>query len=940
MVNLENDKRDRIEWKVRKRFFTLRRSSEMKRKFALLLAAVMASSCFGVTGYGANFKDIHDVPWAGAAEVINSVADKGLFSGYEDGTFRARNNVTYCEAMQMVYKMLLVTGAGTALDATEAYRYTAFMTTYHIPAWAQSAVAYGLSKNIISAADLAKFMSGSGKSNPATREDVAKIFGNAMAVRYDVDGKSASAAQFGDFWQISADAMPLVDLLKRLGIVNGDNTNQFHPKSNINRAEMAVLLNKTYEVLTQGIGNSATVKSITNNAGTYYYIEMEMEDGTIDGFHASPDKVKVYAGDTKQELALSRISKGDKIRFVRNAGALLEIYVLDAMPAQAKYDITGYIDSIKDNTVTLENENTGELDKYMMDSNCVCYVEGVKVARRSLKEELDKHLDVHAYAGLMTEMRRENKEDVFYATEIHVTFTNEYTTTGIVEGINSSRISFKAGGTSAKKDLAFAPGCEYYIGEKKESLSNLIQLSKAGTTYVKVTLNQKNEAIKVIFSEDSFEGNSSGGQNKTYEVVGFSESKLVVKYGGQESTYRFDSENSIKNIAFYKWDDEDKEFTDVKFSAAENYVDKAFNTVYCRLEFNKGGKITGVELSTRKSAWKDNSSHTERKGTVDSITGGVLKFKTSANTYTMLKQYNAAYDSSGDDEWITGDNANGVTVRNPLVITSAATSSLTVFEKMANDADVELYAEITADGNNNVAKINARLTKAVGKLVEYDQDDKIITIETAKGNKFKLNTLKTPKLTNSSDNFTLDDVAGIGYVGSKLELGFNNDGLVNKITVTGSAYSDGVKRVKGTAVSAYNGLQVEGSTDTFRWLDRKTIEVKNHSGQSTSLDVLQDLIEDNDVTVYVEAALDERERVSSIDVYVKKATGTLTEYNDSKHVVRIITSNGKKFTFDSISKPQCNVSGLTLATLDEKGRGKNVELSFNQDGWVSGIVGK
>ena len=74
----------------------------MKRKLTLFLSAVMAASSLPMTAYAANFKDINDVPWSGASAVINSVADRGLLSGYDDGTFRARNNVTYCEAMQMV----------------------------------------------------------------------------------------------------------------------------------------------------------------------------------------------------------------------------------------------------------------------------------------------------------------------------------------------------------------------------------------------------------------------------------------------------------------------------------------------------------------------------------------------------------------------------------------------------------------------------------------------------------------------------------------------------------------------------------------------------------------------------------------------------------------------------------------------------------------------
>ena len=113
----------------------------MKRKFALILSAVMAASSLPLTAYAANFKDINNVPWAGAETVINSVADKGLLSGYEDGTFRAKNNVTYCEAMQMVYNVLVKTGVAKSMDAVEAYAYMGTLDTYQVPKWAQMAVA-------------------------------------------------------------------------------------------------------------------------------------------------------------------------------------------------------------------------------------------------------------------------------------------------------------------------------------------------------------------------------------------------------------------------------------------------------------------------------------------------------------------------------------------------------------------------------------------------------------------------------------------------------------------------------------------------------------------------------------------------------------------------------------------------------------------------------
>lgn len=926
----------------------------MKRKGALLLSAVMAASSLPMTAYAANFKDIDDVPWSGAAAVINNVADLGLLSGYEDGSFRARNNVTYCEAMQMVYTALVKTGAATPLDAVEAYSYVPLMNARKIPNWAQTAVAYGLSKNILSGDDLAKFTT-NGKSNPALREAVAKMFGNALAVRYDVDGTSKAAAEFADYWRISVDAMPQVDLLKRLGIVNGDNYNCFNPKNNINRAEMAVMLNKTHEVLTQGIGNTGVIKEITSNAGTYYYIEVEMDNGDVEGFHATVDKVKVYVGNSNQEMALSRVSKGDKISIIHNGGALSAIRVLDAVPAQEKYDITGYITSMKDNTVSVENENTGDTDKYALGSDVVCYLEGVKVTRKELRDALEDRYDEHAYAGIFidTELQKvkdedgkSTREEVETVTEIHVTFSDEYVTTGQVDSMSSSRMTYKASGTNAKKDVKFDSDCEFYIGDDKASVSDMEEMVDNGTTYVKVTVNKKGDAIKVIFAEDTFDEGGSKSKTTTYEVVGFTDSRIIVESGGKKTTYTFGSSNPLKNINFYKW--EDDEFTDVKFSAAENYYDDDdYDTTYCRIEFNKGGKISSIELSHKKSAWKESGDQTERKGTVASLKNGELKFKTSSTTYKMLNKYNAEYDPDKDDDTVTGTDPNGKydLVKNPLNVTSSVTSSLTVFEKMANSDDVELYAEITADGNNNVVKVEARLTSAKGKLVEYERDgsgdpSRYMTIETSDGAKLKLNIVNKPKLTDEDeDTFTLDDVASTNYVGAEVELGFNSNGEINKITVTEES-GKGLKRVKGIATAAADGLEVKGDNGTYQWLGRSSIEIKNYSlGQSTSLDRLKDMIEDPDVEVYVEATLDDRERVESVNVYVKSAEGALEEYDEDDDIIRIKTDSGKSFSFDCVGKPSCDVAGYDREKLDDKCRGKHVELTFNSDGIVSSIEG-
>ncbi|WP_458407033.1 S-layer homology domain-containing protein, partial [Anaerotignum sp.] len=908
-------------------------------------------SCLPVAASAANFKDINDVAWAAAT--INSVADKGLLSGYEDGTFRGKNNVTYPEAMQMVYNALVKSGAIRPIDAVTAYGYMAILNTYKVPSWSQMAVAYGLENNLITMQDVVlKFANG---NKAATREDVAMMFGNALAVRYDVDGKSASAAEFIDFYSISDQAAPLVDLLKRLDIVSGDTSKRFNPKNNINRAEMAVMLNKTYSVLTEGIGSTGKIIDFQNNDGDFFYIEFEFDNGSKQGFHATPDGVKAFGADGKA-MALSRLGKGDEVRIVHNGDMLYEVHVTDGISAQEKYDITGYITNMKDNTVTVENENTGETDKYNIDKDCYCYIDGVQVKRSELEEQLKEKYNLHAYAGIIVEVDREKVDGEWeYVTEVielHVTFSEDYTATGKVDDLNGSRVKFKPTGSSNTKEVSFADDCKFYWEGAKADLEDLIDEAEAGTTYVKVSVNNKDKATEVYLSTDAFEGEGSSDsmEGKIVKLEDLTDKEIEVSVGSKDYSYRFDSKNPIENVKFYFWDskDEDGDWDDADEDDAIEKVEKWFadnEKVYCQLDFNSGGKISSVEISRTKKAWSEDDDQNERKGTVESLKDGVLKFKGSNTEYTMLSKYNAKYNDEKDDDVITGSNPNGSgTVANPLLIESAVTSSLKVFEKMANDDDLELYAEIIADSDGKVQSIEARLTKAEGKMVEFvredDEDAPYIKIETG-DSEYKLHIKKSPELTDEDeDYFNLEDIEDTKYAGEKIELGFNSSGVADTITVVdGPKNGSASVKVEGIATGANDGLKIKGKSGTYKWLSKTSdITIKNYSGPSESLATIKKMIEDDALEVYVEARLDDKDRVESIKVYVQSAEGKIDKDGYDEYL-RIETENGNTFSFDVKSAVVIDIDDYDEDDLEKgKADGVDVTVKFDDDGRVSKIA--
>lgn len=883
----------------------------MKRKMAMALAAVLVAGSLPATASAATFTDINEVSWA--SSTIQAVSDKGLINGYEDGTFRAKNNVTYSEAMVMIYNLMDKTGNLKASATNTLPMYQSVLNTYKIPTWSQSTVAYGLSAQILMAADLPKFTT-NGVSNPATRQDVAVMFGRALSAKYDI--YAGTGVKYNDVWRISDEAMPYVDLLTRLGIVSGDDNGNFNPTANITRAEMAVMMNKTYDLLTNELANTGEITEIVNHDGDYYDIDVKMDNGERQRISVSDKNISVYSKDGSREMPISSLSKGDKVSLVFDGLVITKIYLLnEEASAQAKYDVTGYIYSLKNNEVNFESENTGETAKYKIDDNCTYYLDGKKVTRKELENTINDNSDKYAYAGLMTRTENEKvngkRQDVTYVTAMYVTIMDEYTHTGEVTDFSSSSVSYKMSGSNANKNAKFASDCKFYIGDKKSDVKDLEKLADSGTTYIKITVNKDGKATKIIMSEDKFQDTST--VNATYRVKGMTDDYIRVMEGGESVEYYFGSK---KDVAFYKWSN--KRFEEVDFDDAEEFYDKSDDDVYARIGFRDGKKVSSVYLAKEddKEAAFGEAGATERKGTVEYIKNGKFKFKTSSTEYTLLNAYNVKTEDK---------NGNEIT-KYPLKIGSAVTESLTVLTRMANCDDVTLYAEIKANDRNEITEIDARLTAAEGKLVEYNKKDKELTLETPDGSQFKLKTVSNPK--TDSDDYTAEDLETTGYRGSSVKLEFNNDGEISKVIVTDSSYNSGTKRAKGVASLDGSKIKIDGKS--YSW-DSKT-SVSSNSFSYSSKSTMETMISDPDVEVYVEATISDKDKVERINAKVKSAKGEFVEYDNGSVTIE---TDKKSWVFNTVSKNTLLKNcGLDDERDFEKKAGKNVTLEFNSDGLV------
>lgn len=91
------------------------------------------------------FSDINDVPWGGAQAYINSVYENGLMVGDVDENgkrvFRAKENISYNELVQLVYNLSEDTADNDTIN-----KWAEEMRKNNIPKWAYNSVSYAFGK--------------------------------------------------------------------------------------------------------------------------------------------------------------------------------------------------------------------------------------------------------------------------------------------------------------------------------------------------------------------------------------------------------------------------------------------------------------------------------------------------------------------------------------------------------------------------------------------------------------------------------------------------------------------------------------------------------------------------------------------------------------------------------------------------------------------------
>ena len=786
----------------------------MKRKLSILLAALMAAGTTSVSFGAVTFADINDAPWEGAKSYINSVASLNLMVGDTNAAgqtvFRPRDRVTYCETTQLIYQILKNTGKVSSATSLVS-KWTPIMSSYSIPSWAYEAVAYALENNILSLSDVQRFVSvsssGSVSNNYAKREDVAVIFGKAIAQFKGTD--TSVGLTFADSNKIASTSVPYITLLAKLNILVGDDNNNFNPKNDINRAEMAVVTSKAYNAL-NGVtsGSTDTPTTSTGVKGTITKIDDYQSNrmitmnvnGQVVGY-IGDDDTNVVTESGSEEISFYDLNIGDVITVEATGSTIKKITVNSAVSTSSKEE-EGRVDEVLNDRIYID----GKSKPYYFASNLKITIDGDSSSVKDLIEAWEE-------GTVDVTLTLNSSDDV---TKIVAKTSTSDGVTGILVSIDSESLKMKRTNSSGNKTYDFASNISFRLEGKSSTYREIRDaLDDADDLYIRITLNSNDLITRLEASEDDFETSSSTVEgtiyamdNSTIEVKRSSGSRKEYDFASG-ATFYWEGSTSTKSNVLRKFNNED--------------------SVYVKITLNSDG-----EAKTIRASLDEDSSSSTITGTLRDISSSSVEVRKSGSS---AKEYDLA---SGCKYYLDDKSSTRSKVTDEF-----------------DDDNIE-EVKITLNSDDEVTKLEAFTS-------DYDEDDE----SEVKGEIRSLDSDEISIKPSGKSTKTYELASSVKYYldggsskRSELEDLLDDDETLNATVKLDS--KDRVTRVDAELESS--GSTVKGTIDLVSSSgDRIKVKGKWYyvnykadiklDGSSIDLDELEDEVNDNDditATLYLD----------------------------------------------------------------------------------------
>ena len=219
----------------------------MKKLVSAIVASAIATAAV-MPAFAATFKDVNEESYGWAYDYVEDMAERGLISGYEDGTFRPGNSVSRMEAFALFARLIGSNSDENAeLVALAKEKYADVLKDYKL-SYAEGDVAFMLMRGIITEAELDTYFAGNKKTDPMPRYEAAILITKAMLGEQDAKKEVLIDMDYSDVASIPKAAKQYVYYVTENGIMSGMGDGEFSPNTNVLRGQIAVMLSRTADI--------------------------------------------------------------------------------------------------------------------------------------------------------------------------------------------------------------------------------------------------------------------------------------------------------------------------------------------------------------------------------------------------------------------------------------------------------------------------------------------------------------------------------------------------------------------------------------------------------------------------------------------------------------------------------------------------------------------
>lgn len=221
----------------------MKRHTRLLSRFgAALCALALICTLIPAASAATSFPDVNPGDWY--YETVMDMVELGAVSGYQDGTFRPKSNISRIEVYAMALRLFPSNPSGDRAGAA------ARAAQANGDFWGNDAIAHAAANQISVFGESAAEW-----SRPATREEIAYLLYRAYINWYQEQGKgdmpvyTESMVLVGDYAEAVAmsDYEPCILWLYNYGIVKGVNGDgDYNPKATASRAECCAMLDTLY----------------------------------------------------------------------------------------------------------------------------------------------------------------------------------------------------------------------------------------------------------------------------------------------------------------------------------------------------------------------------------------------------------------------------------------------------------------------------------------------------------------------------------------------------------------------------------------------------------------------------------------------------------------------------------------------------------------------